>query len=46
MDYFEKEKLKAIDILNVINKTDKEIDQLVYNLYDLNKEEIKIIENV
>lgn len=28
-----------------IDKTDKEIDQLVYKLYGLTEEEIKIIEN-
>ncbi len=28
-----------------INQTDKEIDQMVYELYDLTEDEINIIEN-
>tara|TARA_B100001057_G_scaffold94968_1_gene91399 strand:+ start:98 stop:247 length:150 start_codon:yes stop_codon:yes gene_type:complete len=28
-----------------IDKTDKEIDQMVYDLYGLTKEEIEIVEN-
>lgn len=43
-DYFNQEKGKAIDIKNKINLTDKEIDQMVYELYGLNYEEINVIE--
>jgi len=43
-DYFNQEKGKAIEIKNKINLTDKEIDQMVYELYGLNDEEIKVIE--
>jgi len=43
--YFETEKVKALAIKAVIDKTDKEIDQMVYSLYGLNEEEIAIVEN-
>jgi len=43
-DYFNQEKEKAIDIKNRIDSTDKEIDKMVYELYGLNDEEIKVIE--
>jgi hypothetical protein len=32
------------DIQQIINKTDAAIDQMVYALYNLNEEEIKIAE--
>ena len=44
--------LKAQDTKNLdkiesqINKTDKEIDQMVYKIYDLTDDEIKIVEGV
>jgi len=44
MQLFEKEKSKAIELQNKINKTDKEIDKMVYNLYGINQNEINIIE--
>ena len=44
-EYFETEKAKAQEIQAVIDKTDREIDQMVYELYGLTKEEIKIVEN-
>jgi len=44
MDFFEKEKAKANAIEEVITKTDSEIDLMVYNLYGLTEEEIKIVE--
>ncbi|MDT0294091.1 Eco57I restriction-modification methylase domain-containing protein [Mesonia ostreae] len=44
-DYFLVEQQKAQALLNQINHTDKAIDQMVYELYDLNEEEIEIIEN-
>lgn len=43
-EYFLEEKSKAIAIDSEIKNTDKEIDYMVYKLYDLTDEEIKIIE--
>lgn len=43
-DYFDQEKSKALEIQAKIEATDKEIDQMVYELYGLSEEEIKIIE--
>jgi hypothetical protein len=44
-DYFLQEQQKAVAIKNEIDATDKEIDRMVYELYGLTEEEIKIIEN-
>ena len=44
MQYFNEEKQKAQELKQQINQTDKEIDQLVYELYGLTEEEIKIVE--
>ncbi|MCK9612323.1 MAG: hypothetical protein M0R16_05420 [Bacteroidales bacterium] len=46
LDYFEKEKAKAQEIKAVIDKTDKEIDSMVYQLYGLTDEEIRIVEEM
>ncbi|HQZ78784.1 MAG TPA: N-6 DNA methylase [Bacteroidia bacterium] len=46
MQHFETEKAKANAIQEVINTTDKEIDQMVYTLYGLTKEEIEIVEGL
>lgn len=43
-EYFLEEKSKAIAMDLEIKNTDKEIDSMVYRLYDLTDEEIKIIE--
>ncbi len=43
--YFLQESKKALELKAKIETTDKEIDQMVYKLYDLTDEEIKIIEN-
>ena len=43
-DYFIAEKEKAETLNNEITKTDKEIDKMVYELYGLSEEEIKVIE--
>ena len=43
-EYFNMERKKVLDILAEIEKTDKEIDQIVYKLYELTEEEIKIVE--
>ena len=44
-DLFEENKKKVLELKSQIDKTDKEIDQMVYKLYDLTDEEIKIVEN-
>ncbi len=43
-DYFSAEAQKALSIKAEIDKTDKEIDAMVYQLYGLTDEEIKIVE--
>ncbi len=45
MDFFEAEKTKAQTLQSEIQKVDSEIDQMVYQLYGLTEEEIKIVEN-
>jgi hypothetical protein len=42
--FFEQEKQKALAIKTEIDNTDKEIDKMVYELYGLTEEEIKIVE--
>jgi hypothetical protein len=44
-EYFGTESKKAIALQTQIQQTDKEIDALVYALYELTEEEIKIVEN-
>ena len=44
MDVFETKKAEAQTLKTEIDKTDKEIDQMVYALYGLSEEEIKIVE--
>lgn len=44
MDFFETEKQKAVRIKTEIDKTDTEIDKMVYALYGLTEEEIGIVE--
>ncbi|MGE0084897.1 MAG: DNA methyltransferase [Desulfococcaceae bacterium] len=43
-DYFLEQREKALKIKGIIDKTDKEIDKMVYDLYGLTKEEIRIVE--
>jgi hypothetical protein len=43
-DYFLQQQEKATTLKNAIDSTDREIDQLVYRLYDLTEEEIRIVE--
>ncbi len=43
-EYFNTESKKALELKNKIDATDKEIDQMVYKLYDLTEEEIAIVE--
>ncbi|MDX2045854.1 MAG: N-6 DNA methylase [Chitinophagaceae bacterium] len=44
MQHFETEKAKANAIQQIIDSIDKEIDLMVYELYGLTEEEIKIVE--
>jgi hypothetical protein len=44
MELFEENKKKALTLKAEIDRTDKEIDQMVYELYGLTEEEIKIVE--
>ena len=43
-EYFNTESKKALELKSKIDSTDKEIDQMVYKLYNLTEEEIKIVE--
>jgi sporulation-control protein spo0M len=44
MELFEENKTKALELKAEIDRTDKEIDQMVYELYGLTEEEIRIVE--
>lgn len=44
-DYFVQESKKALELKAKIDSTDNEIDRMVYELYELTEEEIKIVEN-
>ena len=44
-EYFNTTKQKVNEIQHQINQTDKEIDKMVYELYELTAEEIEIVEN-
>jgi hypothetical protein len=44
MELFEEKKAEAQTLKTEIEKTDKEIDQMVYELYGLTGDEIKIVE--
>ncbi len=44
MQYFNEQKQKAQELKAQIDKTDKAIDQMVYKLYGLTEDEIKIVE--
>jgi hypothetical protein len=43
---FNTESNKALELKSKIDATDKEIEQMVYKLYDLTEEEIKIVEGI
>jgi len=43
-DYFLEQQAKALEIKNIIDKTDKKTDQMVYHLYGLTEQEIRIAE--
>ena len=44
MALFKAQKAKALFLQQEINHTDKEIDRMVYELYGLTMEEIRIVE--
>jgi type I restriction-modification system DNA methylase subunit len=44
MEYFKTQKAKVQDLQAEVDKLDKEIDRMVYELYDLTEEEIKVVE--
>jgi len=44
MQYVEAEKIKCDAIQQLIDTTDKEIDDMVYELYGLSMEERKVVE--
>ena len=44
MDLFEENKQKATALQNQITQIDKQIDQMVYELYELTEEEIEVVE--
>jgi HAMP domain-containing protein len=44
MKIFENKKLEVQNLKSEIEKTDQEIDQMVYELYGLTEDEIKIVE--
>ena len=45
MDYFNKQKQHIQELQAQIEKTERELDQMVYELYGLTNEEIKIVED-
>jgi len=42
--YFMQESQKAMELKSKIETTDQEIDRMVYQLYELTEEEIRIVE--
>jgi hypothetical protein len=44
MQYFNEQKQKVEELKAEMNKADNEIDQMVYELYELTEEEIKVVE--
>ncbi|PIE78918.1 MAG: hypothetical protein CSA15_05340, partial [Candidatus Delongbacteria bacterium] len=44
-DYFEQYKMEINQIQKQINKTDREIDEMVYELYELTPQEIEVVES-
>lgn len=43
-DYFIQESGKALELKTKIDSTDKEIDRMVYQLYELTEEEVEMVE--
>ncbi len=46
MAYFNAQKQKANALQAEIDRLDKELDQMVYGLYGLTEEEIRVVEGV
>ena len=46
MEYFNQQKAQADDLKSQIAQTDKEIDGMVYELYGLGEEEVRVVEVV
>lgn len=46
IDLFDENKAKAQNIKILIEKNEREIDRMVYDLYELTEEDIKIVENI
>ena len=44
MEYFNRQKAQAKDLKSKITQTDKEIDGMVYELYGLGQEEVRVVE--
>ena len=45
MDIFESKKLDIQRLKSEINDLDKDLDHIIYSIYDLSDEEIVIVEN-
>ena len=45
LEVFETKKEEALKLKAEIDKTEKELDQMVYELYGLTEQEIRIVEN-
>src|SRR5690606_31019572 len=45
MELFEENKKKALELQREIERTDREIDRMVYELYGLTEDEIEIVES-
>ena len=43
-DFFNKEKVSLIGLKNKIQETDRKLNNMIYNLYELNQDEINIVE--
>jgi hypothetical protein len=43
---FDREKKACVDLQAQITKTDEEIEKMVYALYGLSEEEIRVVENI
>ena len=46
MELFEENKKKVLELKAQIDQTDREIDRMVYTLYGLTEEEIRIVEQL
>ncbi|MEX2411808.1 MAG: hypothetical protein WD607_10665, partial [Candidatus Paceibacterota bacterium] len=44
MEYFNEQKAKADELKTQIAQTDAEIDEMVYELYGLSEEEVRVVE--